>query len=160
MRNPKVVIDLDVAEGLLVGATARSNDGQSAEGTAALAALLALGSGRVHVEQRANPSVANVMAPIDEALSAASAEPSIVPASHPPEPVRPAESAPQNPARSPDRWARGQSGEEHLPIGDDEEGEKDQTQVKDLAGLAKVGEALLVDAERPSQRPTPLGSPS
>lgn len=163
VRNPKAVVELDVAEGLLVGATARTTDGQSVEGTAALAALLALGSGRVHVEHRPNPAVANVMTPIDEALSAASAERSVVPASVPPTvtPVRPAKAAspppPAQRASSPDRWAP--RSEEHLPIEDDVEGEAAETQIKDLTGLAKVGEAILVDEDRPSQRPTPLGSP-
>ena len=69
IRNPKAVVEVDLAQGLLVGAMAKGSDGKTTEGTHAIATLLALGSGRVHIEPRANPAVANVMSPVDEALA-------------------------------------------------------------------------------------------
>ncbi|MCA9607295.1 MAG: hypothetical protein KC619_16935, partial [Myxococcales bacterium] len=74
VRNPKARVELDLAEGLIVGATSHVEGGKVLAGTKALASLLALASGRVHIERRPNPAVANVMSPVDEALSAANAE--------------------------------------------------------------------------------------
>lgn len=88
VRNPRCVVDLDLAQGLVVGATAkRQADAASApllEGPAALAALLALGSGRVRVERRTNPQSANVMSPVEEALAVAAGEEPPLPPSIPP----------------------------------------------------------------------------
>ncbi len=168
VRNPKAVVEVDLAQGLLVGAQARTAQGLDVLGSAGLAALLALGSGRVHVERRANPSVANVMTPVDEALSVASAERSVVPLSSPPEaphrslakpevraPLapKPKPAAPTHATQSADmRWSSGKTGE-FVSIADDEEGPQEQTQIKDLAGLAKAGEALLVDHSTETVRP-------
>ncbi|MBX3269780.1 MAG: tetratricopeptide repeat protein [Sandaracinaceae bacterium] len=74
IRNPKARVELDLAEGLVVGATSHVEGGKVLAGTKALASLLALASGRVHIERRAHPAVANVMSPVDEALSSATAE--------------------------------------------------------------------------------------
>ncbi len=71
VRNPKARVEVDIAEGLVVGAISHLEDGSELAGTRSLGSLLALGSGRVHIEHRANPAVANVMSPVDEALSAA-----------------------------------------------------------------------------------------
>jgi hypothetical protein len=86
VRHRRAIVELDVAEGLLVGATAKLEGGkQEVGGAAALAALLALGSGRVRVEQRDAPAVANVMSPIDDAIAAADREsPPLVPSLPPP----------------------------------------------------------------------------
>ncbi|HBQ17927.1 MAG TPA: hypothetical protein DEF51_44680, partial [Myxococcales bacterium] len=94
VRNPKAVVHIDLAENLIVGAVAKPSEGPQVGGPAALATLLSLGSGRVRVERRANPSVANVMAPLDEALSAASQEDSA---------VRPSSAPPRHPVPSPPR---------------------------------------------------------
>ena len=88
VRNPRCVVDVDLSQGLVVGAVAK-REGQPAgtpllEGHAALAALLALGSGRVRIERRTNPQSANVMAPIEEALAIAAGEEPPLPASVPP----------------------------------------------------------------------------
>ncbi|AKF05062.1 response regulator [Sandaracinus amylolyticus] len=95
VRHRRAQIAIDVAEGLLVGASAKLEGATpSAEktevlGATALAALLALGSGRVRVEPRTAPSLANLMAPVDAAIAAADREtpplrPSLPPASMPP----------------------------------------------------------------------------
>ncbi len=176
VRNPKAVVQVDLAQGLLVGAQARTKDEQDVEGTAALAALLSLGSGRVHVERRANPAFANVMTPVDEALSVASTERSVVPLSTPPEsggralprsalpePKRKAQPAagashpePEPPPASGDmKW--GNSGDFPVIGDDDDDGEEvsAQTQIKDLAGLAMAGEAFLDESARTVRPPEP-----
>jgi len=88
VRNPRCVVDVDLSQGLVVGAVAK-REGQPVgtpllEGQAALAALLALGSGRVRIERRTNPQSANVMAPIEEALALAAGEEPPLPPSIPP----------------------------------------------------------------------------
>ncbi|MDQ3030857.1 MAG: hypothetical protein M3Y87_00435, partial [Myxococcota bacterium] len=85
VRSSKAVVEIDLAEGLVVGASGSRASSETLEGTRALAALLAMGSARVHVERRANPSTANVMSPLDEALAHASQEtPPIPPSMLPP----------------------------------------------------------------------------
>lgn len=86
VRNPRATIELDLADGLVAGAQGlrQGAEGESAhplEGLSALSALLALGSGRVRVERRSHPTTANLMTPGEEALAAASREPSAVPRS-------------------------------------------------------------------------------
>lgn len=140
IRNPKAVVEVDLAQGLLVGATARTSDGQTEEGTAALAILLSLGSARVHVERRANPAVANVMSPVDEALSIASIERSQATSARPPEPTE-KKGEPSSPLDAGDlRWD-GSSPSEHPSLADELPSEP--TRIKNLEGLAKAGEALL-----------------
>jgi DNA-binding response OmpR family regulator len=84
VRSAKAALEIDVAEGLVVGAVGTRPGGPPLEGTRALAALLAMGSARVHVERRANPAIANVMAPVEEALARAVQEPSPITPSAPP----------------------------------------------------------------------------
>jgi CheY-like chemotaxis protein len=84
VRNPKALIEIDLAEGLCVGAIGTRPDGPPLEGTQAFAALLALGSGRVHVERRDHPAVANVMSPLDVTVAAALREEVPIKPSHPP----------------------------------------------------------------------------
>lgn len=91
VREPRVAIEVDLAEGLVVGATGDRLDSSDAhmEGPVALAALLVLSSGRVHVERRAHPAAANIMMPVDDALAMATEErspiqPSVPPGSVPP----------------------------------------------------------------------------
>ncbi|MDQ3036049.1 MAG: hypothetical protein M3Y87_26850, partial [Myxococcota bacterium] len=55
VRHRRASITIDLAERLVVGATAKLQDGTELAGTAALAALLALASGRVRVEPREAP---------------------------------------------------------------------------------------------------------
>lgn len=75
-RHPRVRVEIDLAEGLVVGARAfapRTNK-QLAEGPAALAAWMGLGSGRVRVASKEAPATANLMAPVDDAIAAAQRE--------------------------------------------------------------------------------------
>ncbi|MFW6051408.1 MAG: hypothetical protein ACODAU_09550 [Myxococcota bacterium] len=96
VRAAKATLELDLSEGLVVGAkgTTAGNGERSLEGTAALAGLLALGSGRVHVERRGHPTVMNVMAPVDEALDAAAKEAPPIPISFRP-PAAPLKTVPE-----------------------------------------------------------------
>ena len=84
VQSRKASVEIDVAEGLVVGAKATRAAGDALEGTRALAALLAMASARVTIERRPNPSTANVMAPIEEALARASQEAAPIPVSQPP----------------------------------------------------------------------------
>ncbi len=100
VQHPRAVVDLDLAEGLVVGVNAkgaRESQGRSAfpgkpieaSGVAALAVLLGLASGRAQIERKKAPSIANVMSPLDDAIAAADREappirPSLPPPSTPP----------------------------------------------------------------------------
>ncbi|MCG8556673.1 MAG: tetratricopeptide repeat protein [Proteobacteria bacterium] len=77
IANRRVTLELDLAERLVVGARAELQDAQRTtfEGANALSVLLAIASGRVRVEQRAMPESANLMLPVDDAVSAGEAEP-------------------------------------------------------------------------------------
>lgn len=165
IRNPKAVVEVDLAQGLLVGATARS-DGRESEGTAALAILLTLGSARVHVERRSNPAAANVMAPVDEALAAATSERASEPSSIRPAPT-PAKRVPPPPKPKPEDdsellWDGGaaDSFDSFADLADELPAE--QTQVRNLEGLAKAGELLAAAPSQPQRKRRPtmtMGSP-
>jgi DNA-binding response OmpR family regulator len=88
-KSPRATIEIDVAEGLVVGAIARVEGAGEVAGAAAIAALLALGVARVSVSPRAAPSVANIMAPVDDALAAADRESPPLTASVPPPSIPP-----------------------------------------------------------------------
>jgi tetratricopeptide (TPR) repeat protein/DNA-binding response OmpR family regulator len=76
VQNPRAEVTVDLSDGLIVGAAGRAlgDHPKELEGANALAALLLLGSGRVHVEAVDQPATANVMAPVDVALNMADAE--------------------------------------------------------------------------------------
>jgi tetratricopeptide (TPR) repeat protein/DNA-binding NarL/FixJ family response regulator len=76
VHNPRAEITVDLSDGLVVGAAGRAlgDAPKTFEGASALAALLLLGSGRVHVEAVDQPATANVMAPVDVALNMADSE--------------------------------------------------------------------------------------
>ncbi|HVR19503.1 MAG TPA: hypothetical protein VMS65_07400, partial [Polyangiaceae bacterium] len=76
VQNPRAEVTVDLSDGLIVGASGRAlgDNPKELEGANALAALLLLGSGRVHVEAVDQPATANVMAPVDVALNMADAE--------------------------------------------------------------------------------------
>jgi tetratricopeptide (TPR) repeat protein/DNA-binding response OmpR family regulator len=88
--NPRVRVEVDLHEGLIVGATAHTltDPIMEVEGAVALSALLVLSSGRVHIEQVHRAAKANIMATVDVALNMAEAEPSPIVPSHP-APARP-----------------------------------------------------------------------
>jgi CheY-like chemotaxis protein len=104
VRHPRATVEVDVAEGLIAGAVWHRAEAPSSpeEGPAALAALLALSSGRVRVERREVPSKANVMAPVPDALQAAVSEAQPLAPSIPPADGGPPGAAPE-PATTP--WA-------------------------------------------------------
>jgi tetratricopeptide (TPR) repeat protein/DNA-binding response OmpR family regulator len=83
--NPRVKIDIDLSNGLVVGATGQTIAEAPIllEGPAALAALMVLSTGRVHVEPVEQPATTNIMATIDVALNLADAEPLPIPPSLP-----------------------------------------------------------------------------
>jgi len=91
VRHRRGSIEIDLAEGLVVGARGEvlpdtaGGATQKVEGAMALAVWLALGMGRVRIERRDAPAVANVMSPVDDAIAAADHEtPVLVPSIPPP----------------------------------------------------------------------------
>lgn len=75
VHNARVAVDVDLSDGLVVGVTARAVSGERWEGASALAALLVLATGRVHVEPIQQPATTNIMATVDVALDLAESEP-------------------------------------------------------------------------------------
>ncbi len=77
ITNPRLWAELDVANGLVVGALARTSGEtpvRTFEGTEALAALLQLSTGRLQIDPVDHPARANVMSAVDMALSIADGE--------------------------------------------------------------------------------------
>lgn len=99
ITNPRLQAELDLADGLLVGALARtlSEPAHVFEGIEAVAAVLQLSSGRVQIDRVAHPARANVMATVDMALGLADGE---RPPIHPSTPAAPEESATSDTASS------------------------------------------------------------
>jgi Flp pilus assembly protein TadD/DNA-binding response OmpR family regulator len=100
VENPRVELTLDLSDGLVVGAEGRTLElePRALSGVSALSALLVLGSGRVRIEPVDQPATANVMTPVEAALTMADAEtPPITPSVpaagtislHPPSPNEP-----------------------------------------------------------------------
>lgn len=87
VRGPNGTVEVDIADGLIVGATSKGDP--ALEGTAALVELLGYGTGRVHIETRQHPATATIMAPVDQALDAASKRLGSTTASRPPAPLLP-----------------------------------------------------------------------
>lgn len=87
MKHPRATVKIDLADGMIMGAEADRNPQQSKEhlsGTTALAAFMALGTGKVHVEERDHSELVDLASPIDLSLTMAAAEalpmvPSILP---------------------------------------------------------------------------------
>lgn len=77
VSNPRLQVQIDLAQGLVVGAVAHTLDESTRvlEGVTALAGLLVLSSGRVNITPVEQPATANVMATVDVALNQADAEP-------------------------------------------------------------------------------------
>jgi DNA-binding response OmpR family regulator/tetratricopeptide (TPR) repeat protein len=76
VENPRVELTLDLSDGLVVGAEGRTLElePKALSGVSALSALLVLGSGRVRIEPVDQPATANVMTPVEAALTMADAE--------------------------------------------------------------------------------------
>ncbi len=83
VNNPRLWAEMDLANGLWVGALARTvgdDSPRTFEGIEALSALLQLSSGRLQIDPVDNAARANVMSTVDMALSIADGErPPIVP---------------------------------------------------------------------------------
>jgi DNA-binding NarL/FixJ family response regulator/Flp pilus assembly protein TadD len=88
VQNPRAQVRVDLSDHLVAGARAElEGEPAPAEGAVALAALLVLGSGRVHVERLSEAELVNVMSPVDVALNLADCEPAPIHPSLPaPEP--------------------------------------------------------------------------
>ena len=67
-------VELDIADGVVLGAYVTSDDEAPAQGIPALTALWNMPTGRVTVWEQDVPSIANVMMPVDEALGLAARE--------------------------------------------------------------------------------------
>lgn len=76
VSNPRLSVSVDLSEGLIVGASAHAphDPSETYDGALALAGLLVLSSGRVHVDPVQQPAVTNVMSTIDVALNMADSE--------------------------------------------------------------------------------------
>lgn len=83
VNSPRASISVDLAEGLVVGAsgTTFGKGAVDLAGSPALAGLLVLGSGRVTVQQVEQAQHANLMAPVEIALNQALAEEPPIPPS-------------------------------------------------------------------------------
>jgi len=84
--HPRVKVELELVEGLLGTISARPIRGKRklADGAGAMATLLSLSSGRVHVEHAPEPS-SQVLTPVDESLAQAlDVEPAIAKSAPPP----------------------------------------------------------------------------
>ncbi len=114
VQNRRVIVRVDFSEGLVAGATAdlREED-RKVYGPAALAALLSIATGKVHVQPVTSPAAANVMSTLDGALSTAAAEePPLRPSAivHAPAPAKMVAQARLTPARPLNRPATTQHG--------------------------------------------------
>ncbi|MCW5788865.1 MAG: tetratricopeptide repeat protein [Polyangiaceae bacterium] len=83
IRNPRYYVQISIAEGLVAGAVGFTQAGARLEGPQALAALLNLGSGRVHVEPGRGTNATNLLATVDVALGMAEGEEATIPESIP-----------------------------------------------------------------------------
>lgn len=82
VHNPRIKVEVDFWDGLIVGALGHTQERppQDVAGASALAGMLVLGSGRVHIAPIEQPAAANLMATVDVALNMAEAEaPPILP---------------------------------------------------------------------------------
>ncbi len=83
VRNPRYYAQVSMAQGLVAGAVGFTQAGARLEGPQAIAALLNLGSGRVHVELDRASNSTNLMSTVDVALGLAEVEEAPIPESLP-----------------------------------------------------------------------------
>ena len=102
VQHPRVIVDVDLSDGIVVGASARLPNAKdvAAEGPAAMATLLGLSSGRVQIERAEAPRSTNIMAPVDDAIASAADEEPVVARSQPPPSLVPPAPTPTLPAQS------------------------------------------------------------
>lgn len=89
VNNPRVTVNIDISDGLVVGAAGESriDPSQRWEGALALSAFMVLSSGRLHITPVSQPAATNVMATIDVALNMADSETAPITPSIPAMPV-------------------------------------------------------------------------
>jgi Flp pilus assembly protein TadD/DNA-binding response OmpR family regulator len=151
--NPRIAIEVDISDGLIIGARAQKlDDGTELAGPVALSALLVLSSGRVHVEPVANPAVTNIMSTLDVALNMADQEPAPIVPSLPIPAASPGGAPPQAADK---RAVRPQPAQARSPLG-----WIAAAGAGVLLLVLVAGGALLIAAERdkPSARPEPLAA--
>ncbi|MEZ4229140.1 MAG: tetratricopeptide repeat protein [Polyangiaceae bacterium] len=83
VRNPRYYVQVSIAQSLVAGAVGFTQAGARLEGPQALAALLNIGSGRVHVEPGRASNATNLMSTVDVALGLAESEEAPIPESIP-----------------------------------------------------------------------------
>jgi CheY-like chemotaxis protein/Flp pilus assembly protein TadD len=145
VRNPKALVELDLAEGLVVGARAATLAGElegkaTIEGSTAIAALLVLSTGRVRVEKRDNPEIANMMTPVDEAVAEAALLDSPIPPSLPPA-------------------ARERDGTERIEVGEGARPRAPEASPKPLARVAPVKKVIRTPPSKASSTAKPVPPP-
>jgi hypothetical protein len=89
VKHPRATIDIDVGNDLILGAKGflKEADSLSVSGTTALAAFIALASGRVHVEETTAAELTDLMSPIDLMIAMAGNEAPPFRPSIPPQPI-------------------------------------------------------------------------
>ncbi|MGE3673373.1 MAG: tetratricopeptide repeat protein [Polyangiaceae bacterium] len=83
VRNPRYYVQVSIAQNLIAGAVGFTQAGARLEGPQALAALLNIGSGRVHVEPGRASNATNLMSTVDVSLGLAESEEPPIPESIP-----------------------------------------------------------------------------
>ncbi len=151
VRHARATIEIDIAEGLVAGARLSATNNTSTEGPAALAALLGLATGEVDVEPKDHPATANVMAPVDDAIAAASREHSpIAPSMVPPDGRLRASDRPKSEQETLDQLQKLVSSlEKALP----------QQSVRARTALAALRSSIEVRAEGSKVGPLPAAPP-
>lgn len=99
VSNARLSAQIDLSEGLVVGASAHATDDPSTtyDGALAVGGVLVLSSGKVSIDPVKQPAVTNVMSTVDVALNLAESEPAPIAPSMP----VPAPESPARPETSP-----------------------------------------------------------
>lgn len=101
VKHPRATIDIDLGDDTVLGAkgTLKEEPSRSVSGTTALAAFMALASGRVKVSEVSASELSDLLSPVDLMLSMAAEEASPIAVSIPPQPLisRPVEVQDQPP---------------------------------------------------------------
>ncbi|MBN1653997.1 MAG: hypothetical protein JXA30_09490 [Deltaproteobacteria bacterium] len=89
VKHPRATIDIELDKELILGAKGilRETASRPVSGTTALAAFMALASGRVHVGETTTPELSDIVSPVDLMLSMAAEEASPIRPSISPQPL-------------------------------------------------------------------------
>ncbi len=115
VKHPRAAIDIELGDDIVLGAKGilKEDASRAVSGTTALAAFMALASGRVRVSEVAAPELSDLVSPVDLMLSMAAEEASPIALSIPPQPLisRPVEVQAQPPVvvklNDPEPWFAG-----------------------------------------------------